>query len=481
MRFRLHHLTITILLGVGLAVVPAVASSVETTPTIEAVYPRWSPEQEGIKPTMTINFVNANGIPHGIRWTGGPAEPKCSGVPIDSSSSSWSGSCTFDQEGTYTFECTVHPVMKGTIYVNATGAIPPPPPVVATEAASSVTETGATLHGTVNPKGQKVTYHFEYGLTTSYGATAPSPAAELSASSVNEPVEDAVAGLSPGHTYHFRLVAESSSGSARGADQTFTTPGPPAASTEAAISVTETGATLQGTVSPNGHPTTYAFQYGTTTSYGQETSAQSPVEGSSGVSVSVPVTGLAAGVTYHYRLVAKNEKGLAEGADRTFTTVSGAPPKEPSGEPPAKEPSPTPTPTPTPTPMPGPISPEPELAPLGPPLREGSLKLVAARHGTSVRGSLEVSRSGAGGRLEVDLIASSASLARRKHGGKQATVGRFVRTSVPAGKVSFSVALNARGKSALHRHRKLALTVKILFTPPHGASVTVTRSVLLRA
>jgi hypothetical protein len=114
------------------------------------------------------------------------------------------------------------------------------------------------------------------------------------------------------------------------------------------------------------------------------------------------------------------------------------------------------------------------------PLVEGSVKLAAPRHVFSVHGSLDVSQTGAGGRLEVDLLAKSASLAAARRSAP-VRVGRFVRASVSAGKVSFSVALNARGKSALRRHHRLAITVKITLTPTQGAAVTVNRSVVLRA
>jgi hypothetical protein len=52
---------------------------------------------------------------------------------------------------------------------------------------------------------------------------------------------------------------------------------------------------------------------------------------------------------------------------------------------------------------------------------------------------------------------------------------------VSAGKVPFSVALTARAKRALHRHHRLALTVKIALTPIQGAAVTITRSVVVNA
>jgi plastocyanin len=119
-----------------------------------------------------------------------------------------------------------------------------------------------------------------------------------------------------------------------------------------------------------------------------------------------------------------------------------------------------------------------EPPPGSPLLRSPSLR--ATQHGSTVRGSLDISQSGAGDRLEVDLLAKSASLARAGH-SKQVRVGRLVRASVSAGKVSLSVSLTARGKRALTRHRHLALTVKITLTPVRGTPVSVTRNVVLRA
>jgi len=78
------------------------------------------------------------------------------------------------------------------------------------------------------------------------------------------------------------------------------------------------------------------------------------------------------------------------------------------------------------------------------------------------------------------LLASSASLAKVKHSSK-VNIGRFLRSSLKAGAVSFAVPLNAKAKSALRRHRRLALTVQIVLTPAHGAATTVTKSVVLHA
>jgi hypothetical protein len=91
----------------------------------------------------------------------------------------------------------------------------------------------------------------------------------------------------------------------------------PAVTTGAAASVTQATATLTGTVTPNGAPTSYFFQYGPTSLYGGQTTA---VTISGKQTVAVPVGGLAPFTTYHYRLVAQNSHGLTKGKDRTFKT-----------------------------------------------------------------------------------------------------------------------------------------------------------------
>jgi plastocyanin len=109
-----------------------------------------------------------------------------------------------------------------------------------------------------------------------------------------------------------------------------------------------------------------------------------------------------------------------------------------------------------------------------------AIKLASSQHGKSVHGSVEVSQAGVGGRLEVRLLARSASLAKAEHASK-VSVGRFLRSSLNAGELSFAVPLTARAKKALRRHTRLALTAQIVLTPTHGAAVTVAKSVVLHA
>jgi hypothetical protein len=98
--------------------------------------------------------------------------------------------------------------------------------------------------------------------------------------------------------------------------------------TKGASGVEPTKATLNGTVNPEGLATKYHFEYGTTTSYGSSTTEASAGEGTSAVAESAKLTGLTAGVTYHYRLLATNSAGTRDGRDESFTT--GAPTLQPA-------------------------------------------------------------------------------------------------------------------------------------------------------
>lgn len=101
----------------------------------------------------------------------------------------------------------------------------------------------------------------------------------------------------------------------------------PTVSTGGASGFTQSTATVSGTVNPNGAATTCTFEFGTSTSYGSSVPcASAPGSGASGVSATAGLSGLAAGTTYHYRIVATNAGGTSNGGDATFTTASTPPP-----------------------------------------------------------------------------------------------------------------------------------------------------------
>ena len=96
----------------------------------------------------------------------------------------------------------------------------------------------------------------------------------------------------------------------------------PTAITGPVGSVGPTSATVSGTVNPGGQATTWYVEYGTSTSYGSQSASASVGSGSANVAVSRSLSGLAAGTTYHYRVVATNGAGTSRGADGIFTTLS---------------------------------------------------------------------------------------------------------------------------------------------------------------
>ena len=199
------------------------------------------------------------------------------------------------------------------------------PPTVSTAAATSPSDTGATLNGSVNPNGQDTSYAFQWGPTNGYGheTTLTDGGSGSSAQSVSA----TVSGLASGSTYHFRIIAINATGTSVGSDQTFSTTGtapapsnPPTATTGTASNVGQSGATLSGTFNPSSQGTTYYFEYGPTSNYGFETSALNGGSSNTDSPASANVAGLLSSTTYHYRLVSFNAGGTTLGSDKTFTT-----------------------------------------------------------------------------------------------------------------------------------------------------------------
>ena len=98
-------------------------------------------------------------------------------------------------------------------------------------------------------------------------------------------------------------------------------PPAPTVTTGGVTGLTTTGATLNGTVNPNGVATTVSFEWGETTSYGQTTAGQSAGSGTAAQAVSAALTGLAPCTAYHYRATATSAGGTATGEDASFRTA----------------------------------------------------------------------------------------------------------------------------------------------------------------
>jgi hypothetical protein len=119
------------------------------------------------------------------------------------------------------------PLGHGSLSPQVTGAsgviTQTPGPTPTTSSPTAIGLTGATLNGTVNPHGHATTYQFQFGTSTAYGATIPIPAGDVGSDSTTHAFSRVIAGLTPGTTYHYRIVATGLGLTVSGADMTFTT------------------------------------------------------------------------------------------------------------------------------------------------------------------------------------------------------------------------------------------------------------------
>ena len=206
--------------------------------------------------------------------------------------------------------------------------VPVTPPVATTGAAEAITQTGATLTGTIDRNGGATTYHFEYGTSAAYGLnTTETPVPEEGTDPVT--VKVPITGLTRDTAYSYRLVATNPAGISRGANRTFRTapgPRPPGVSRTTARDITSRDARMISTVDPNGLETTVRIEYGRSTSYGAASARVSAGAGDRGVPISVPISRLRPYTRYHYRAVATNSVGTTRSLDRSFVTQ-----REPTG------------------------------------------------------------------------------------------------------------------------------------------------------
>jgi hypothetical protein len=203
-------------------------------------------------------------------------------------------------------------------------------PSIDGESAPVVHSSGATLQAQINPNNQQTKYSFQYstnqaftGASTIEGETTLEGYGDQSAT-----VTITTGVLQANTTYYYRALAENATGSTEGPAASFATLPPAQIDSESVANVSSTSATLLAEINPLGTDTTYYFQYGTTdcaTSPEACTSTPTPPGPDIGSAetpqaASVHIQGLQPNTTYHYRVIATNTLGAANGQDRTFTT-----------------------------------------------------------------------------------------------------------------------------------------------------------------
>jgi hypothetical protein len=195
-----------------------------------------------------------------------------------------------------------------------------------TNPATNIGPIGATLNGSWVGNGEDTHYYFQWGASTSYGnVTAAPPGVDAGSGTGSTQVSFDLGGLSPITTYHYRIVAENSAGVSTGQDQSFTTPPNAPLIEQWVTTVHSDSAVLHAEINPGGGATKYHFEWGTA-DCASNPCASGPIPDAALASstatekVSKLVTGLSAGTTYHYRVVAENLYDVTESGDRTFTT-----------------------------------------------------------------------------------------------------------------------------------------------------------------
>jgi len=202
------------------------------------------------------------------------------------------------------------------------------PPSVTTTS-SSPGPHSAYVWGDVDPNECNTTYEFRY--RKSGGSWMGAGPENVTGS--YQSASDFLSPLEPSTKYEYELTAFNSGGSApSGGIQSFTTPktevSPPPKPTvtnEAASGITTAGATLNGSVNPNGSSTTYKFEYGTKEAeLNKNTAPVSDLTGSISQKVKAEVA-LEPGTKYYFRVSASNAGGTSTGSPILSFTTSAAP------------------------------------------------------------------------------------------------------------------------------------------------------------
>lgn len=188
-------------------------------------------------------------------------------------------------------------------------------PIITSLELFDITATTVKIKGSLLPRGDTVTYHFEYGTTPTFGSSS-------SIYKYTDKVEGIVAGLQSKTKYYLRLVATNENGSSYAATEFTTISLAPLVKIKQTVDVTEITATLYGQINPNSLPTSFYFEYGLTPAFGQVTPTFSLTDTTEFLNVSTPISNLQPRQTYYYRLVATNGfSSSATEAASFFTAV----------------------------------------------------------------------------------------------------------------------------------------------------------------
>lgn len=187
-------------------------------------------------------------------------------------------------------------------------------PIITSLELYDITATTVKIKGSLLPRGDTVTYHFEYGTTPDLGSS--SAVFEYTGT-----VEGIIRGLQSETPYYLRLVATNENGSSFASTQFTTISLEPLVKIKHTVDVSETKATLRGQVNPNSLPASFYFEYGMTPALGLATPIYPLPDTTEFLNVSATVIDLQPRQTYYYRLVATNDFASATTESVSFFTA----------------------------------------------------------------------------------------------------------------------------------------------------------------
>jgi len=191
-------------------------------------------------------------------------------------------------------------------------------PTVATNAATLVAQTTATLNATItNPDNVTITAKgFQWKATT--GGTYTS----VTGTGTGNTFTADLTNLTPNTNYTFKAFITFNGTTVEGSEMTFTTLEQgqltePSATTLNASAVTQTTATLNGTIANPDNVTITAQGF----EWKQASASSYTTVNATGATMASPITGLTANTDYTYRAFVTTAAGTHYGADVTFTTL----------------------------------------------------------------------------------------------------------------------------------------------------------------
>lgn len=185
---------------------------------------------------------------------------------------------------------------------------------------TEITTTSLTLNGSVNANGSETTVTFLYKSESEPEWQSVNASTKSFSGNSWVPVNASIAGLTPGVTYQFKLMAVSTAGEIV-TDIKSVTLGCNEALAElvSAEKISETSFHLRGRVNANGATAEVTFEYGETPDLGQNiVPTNATVAGNSSIEVNATLKGLKANTIYYYRIKAKNCGGTVYSSSSEF-------------------------------------------------------------------------------------------------------------------------------------------------------------------